>query len=307
MTAAIPRRVSTARCEVADWTGFAGAQGGIGQARQAARHRACDLYRGLRPCAVAHRGAPWRARRPVRERDRARAPDRRHHGADRHAQSRPGTRDDLRPDRVGEARHADRSRSRSCSAIPTRCSSVSAPTARARSRSADRRSQARPTRSSLKGKKIAAHLLEASDSDIEFEAGLFRVSGTDRTKSFEDDRGRGLHAGQLSAGDPRARPRGAGVLRSGELHLSRAARTSPKSRSIPAPASCDLLSYVAVDDIGTRHQPDDRRRASSMAASSRASARRCSRIASTTTSPASSCPARSWITRCRAPTACRTW
>jgi len=31
-----------------------------------------------------------------------------------------------------------------------------------------------------KGKKIAAHLLEASDSDIEFEGGEFKVAGTDK-------------------------------------------------------------------------------------------------------------------------------
>ena len=30
-----------------------------------------------------------------------------------------------------------------------------------------------------KGKKIAAHLLEASDTDIEFENGVFKVAGTD--------------------------------------------------------------------------------------------------------------------------------
>ena len=89
----------------------------------------------------------------------------------------------------------------------------------------------------VKGKKIAAHLLEASDVDIEFDDGTFRVSGTDRSKSFDGDRGCGLHAGQLSARGPRARPRGAGLLRSGEFHLSRAARISPRSRSIPAPAS----------------------------------------------------------------------
>ncbi|WP_265922317.1 xanthine dehydrogenase family protein molybdopterin-binding subunit [Cupriavidus nantongensis] len=35
-----------------------------------------------------------------------------------------------------------------------------------------------------KAKKIAAHLLEASDSDIEFSNGVFRVAGTDRTKTF---------------------------------------------------------------------------------------------------------------------------
>jgi carbon-monoxide dehydrogenase large subunit len=35
-----------------------------------------------------------------------------------------------------------------------------------------------------KGKKIAAHLLEASEADIEYERGQFKVAGTDRKKSF---------------------------------------------------------------------------------------------------------------------------
>ncbi|MCX7900971.1 MAG: molybdopterin-dependent oxidoreductase, partial [Burkholderiaceae bacterium] len=37
-----------------------------------------------------------------------------------------------------------------------------------------------------KGKKIAAHLLEASESDIEFANGEFRVAGTDRKKTFAE-------------------------------------------------------------------------------------------------------------------------
>jgi len=37
-----------------------------------------------------------------------------------------------------------------------------------------------------KGKKIAAHLLEASDTDIEFSDGEFRVVGTDRKKAFAE-------------------------------------------------------------------------------------------------------------------------
>jgi carbon-monoxide dehydrogenase large subunit len=35
-----------------------------------------------------------------------------------------------------------------------------------------------------KGKKIAAHLLEASEADIEYDRGAFRVAGTDRQKMF---------------------------------------------------------------------------------------------------------------------------
>ncbi len=37
-----------------------------------------------------------------------------------------------------------------------------------------------------KGKKIAAHLLEASDADVEFVNGEFRVVGTDRKKAFAE-------------------------------------------------------------------------------------------------------------------------
>jgi carbon-monoxide dehydrogenase large subunit len=37
-----------------------------------------------------------------------------------------------------------------------------------------------------KGKKIAAHLLEASENDIEFANGEFRVAGTDRKKAFAE-------------------------------------------------------------------------------------------------------------------------
>ena len=37
-----------------------------------------------------------------------------------------------------------------------------------------------------KGKKIAAHLLEAAEADIEFEGGAFRVRGTDKVKAFAE-------------------------------------------------------------------------------------------------------------------------
>jgi carbon-monoxide dehydrogenase large subunit len=35
-----------------------------------------------------------------------------------------------------------------------------------------------------KGKKIAAHLLEASEGDIEYDRGVFKVAGTDKKKTF---------------------------------------------------------------------------------------------------------------------------
>lgn len=101
----------------------------------------------------------------------------------------------------------------------------------------------------LKGKKIAAHLLEASDGDIEFEAGLFRVSGTDRTKSFDEIAG--------AAYTPVNYP-----LEFLEPGLEEQAFYDPVNFTYPGGAHIaeveidpstgvvDLLSYVAVDDIG---------------------------------------------------------
>jgi carbon-monoxide dehydrogenase large subunit len=37
-----------------------------------------------------------------------------------------------------------------------------------------------------KGKKIAAHLLEASEADIEYDDGVFKVAGTDKQKAFAE-------------------------------------------------------------------------------------------------------------------------
>ncbi len=101
----------------------------------------------------------------------------------------------------------------------------------------------------LKGKKIAAHLLEASDADIEFEAGMFKVSGTDRTKSFEEVAG--------AAYTPVNYP-----LEFLEPGLEEQAFYDPVNFTYPGGAHIaeveidqttgvvDLVSYVAVDDIG---------------------------------------------------------
>ena len=73
-------------------------------------------------------------------------PDRHGRGADRLAQPRPGPRDHLRPARRRSGSASRSSRSRSCTATPTRCSSAWAPTARAPARSACRRSSRPSTR-----------------------------------------------------------------------------------------------------------------------------------------------------------------
>ncbi len=96
--------------KAADYGGFEQRRAGGREARQAARHRHRDLYRGLR-----HRplGGGRRARRPgraLRDRRDPRPSHRQRHGLHRHAQPRPGPRDDLRPARRRPARHPDRER-----------------------------------------------------------------------------------------------------------------------------------------------------------------------------------------------------
>ena len=83
---------------------------------------------------------------------------------------------------------ASRSRmSRSSTATPTRCSSASAPSAAAAWRSAARRSSSPTGKIVDKARKIAAHLLEAAEADLDFENGVFRVKGApDRTKTIQD-------------------------------------------------------------------------------------------------------------------------
>ncbi len=106
----------------------------------------------------------------------------------------------------------------------------------------------------LKGKKIAAHMLEAGESDIAFTAGVFRVVGTDRQKSFQEI--------ALSAHFPINYP-----LEVLEPGLEEQAFYDPVNFTFPSGAHVAeveidpetgvvrLLSYVAVDDVGTIINP----------------------------------------------------
>jgi aerobic carbon-monoxide dehydrogenase large subunit len=106
--------------EIADWAGFEARRRRRGQ-RQAARHRHLDLHRGLRHRAVGVVGQLG-ARAGLYEAGTVRVhPDRQRHGAHRHAQPRPGPRDDLRAGGRRQARHRHRARSTSCMATPPRC------------------------------------------------------------------------------------------------------------------------------------------------------------------------------------------
>ena len=126
--------------EIADYKGFGKRKRESARARQAARHRLFDLYRGLRHRAVARRSA-----RSARASACGNPP---RCGSIRPARSRSSpaaistARATRRPSRRSfPSGSASRSTtSASCTATPTRCSSAWAPTARARARSACRRS-----------------------------------------------------------------------------------------------------------------------------------------------------------------------
>jgi carbon-monoxide dehydrogenase large subunit len=104
-----------------------------------------------------------------------------------------------------------------------------------------------------RGKTIAAHLLEASETDIEFGDGLFRVTGTDRL----------LTIAQVARAsyDFRAMPAGL------DLGLSAAVVTRPNNASFPNGCHIceveidedtgrfELVNYVVVDDVGTMINP----------------------------------------------------
>ena len=103
-----------------------------------------------------------------------------------------------------------------------------------------------------KGKQIAAHLLEAAESDVEFDAGRFRVAGTDRGVSFQDV----ARAAYAPARYPDIEP-----------GLDETAYYDPPNFAFSNGAHvCELevdrdtgevriLRYTAVDDIGTVINP----------------------------------------------------
>ncbi|PZW49142.1 carbon-monoxide dehydrogenase large subunit [Humitalea rosea] len=101
----------------------------------------------------------------------------------------------------------------------------------------------------LKGRKIAAHLLEASLEDIEFEGGKFRVAGTDREKTLTEI--------SLAAYVPHNYP-----IDELEPGLEETAFYDPKNFTYPAGAhvceveidpatgQTEVIAFTAVDDVG---------------------------------------------------------
>lgn len=105
-----------------------------------------------------------------------------------------------------------------------------------------------------KGKKIAAHLLETSESDIEFENGQFVVPGTDKAKAFGEI--------ALAAYVPHHYP-----LEELEPGLEETAFYDPKNFTFPAgtyvcevevdpdTGTVDIASFHATDDFGVVINP----------------------------------------------------
>ena len=104
-----------------------------------------------------------------------------------------------------------------------------------------------------KGKRIAAHLLEAAEPDIEFAAGRFRVAGTDRSLGLKDVAKAAFVPERLPPGvEP-------GFYDSGTY--SPDAITYPNGCHVcevevdPETGTIALVGYTVVDDVGTVDQP----------------------------------------------------
>ena len=103
-----------------------------------------------------------------------------------------------------------------------------------------------------KGKRAAAHLMEAAEGDIEFANGHFTIAGTDRSIDIMD-LARRLRDGKM----PEDVPSSLDVDHTSGTcpPPSPTAATSPRSRSIPTPASIEIVRYTGVNDFGTVVNP----------------------------------------------------
>ena len=104
-----------------------------------------------------------------------------------------------------------------------------------------------------KGRRIAAHLFEAAEADVEFADGFFSVSGTDRRLGIEEV--------ARAAFDPARRAPGVepGFDESG--HFTPPQPTFPNGCHVceveiePDTGHIDILRYLVVDDFGTVINP----------------------------------------------------
>ena len=136
------------------------------------------------------------------------AADRQGRGRHRHHAARPGPRDRVEPDRRGRARRAVRGRQRDPRRHPRPRRRAWTPTGRARWSSAASRCTWPREKVVEKARKVAAHLLEAAEGDVEFDGGTFSVKGSPDAKTVDP----GGRAGDVRGAQP-ARGHGADAQR----------------------------------------------------------------------------------------------
>ena len=104
-----------------------------------------------------------------------------------------------------------------------------------------------------KGRRIAAHLLEAAEADLDFADGMFRIAGTDREIGIDAVARAAFNPPQLP---PEIEP---GFAESG--HFTPPASTFPNGCHAceveidPETGHIDILRYIVVDDFGTVINP----------------------------------------------------
>lgn len=105
-----------------------------------------------------------------------------------------------------------------------------------------------------KGRKIASHLLEAAEVDIQFESGKFSVAGTDRMKTFEEIAGAAYvpHNYPLEVLEPGLEEQAyydpVNFTYPGGCHIAEV-EVDPETGTVT------LANYTAVDDVGTVINP----------------------------------------------------
>ena len=100
----------------------------------------------------------------------------------------------------------------------------------------------------VKGRKLAAHFLEAGEGDIEFEAGVFRIAGTDRAIPILDLAARTQAAGTLPEGLP-DRLDDTGESTSGKNTFPNGCHVCEVEVD-PDTGHIDVVAYTVVDDFG---------------------------------------------------------
>lgn len=104
-----------------------------------------------------------------------------------------------------------------------------------------------------KGKKLAAHLLEVAESDIEFSAGLFNVVGTDRAMPLLD-LAMQLHMVQGLPDDLPKSLDSTGDYTAPDMHFPNGCHIC-EIEIDPSTGQISVDRYVAVDDVGTMVNP----------------------------------------------------